>query len=100
MTLTVLEPTPPPRSGISELAPRLRSLAGATIAFVDGWGRHTVYGDHMYPLMKDLERRLTSECGVKACLWYPKESIAKGLSEPRMTELITRANAAVVGEAI
>jgi hypothetical protein len=37
---------------------------------------------------------------VKATLWYPKESIAKGLSSERMAELIRRSDAVVVGEAI
>ncbi len=54
----------------------------------------------MYPLMDDIQRRLIAEHGVKECLWYPKESIAKGLSRPRLTELIACADAAIVGEAI
>lgn len=100
MSFTVLEPTVPTKEAGRRLAPRLDTLAGKTIALVDGWGRHTAEGDHMYPLLDDLQRRLIAEHGVKECLWYPKESIAKGLSQPRLTELIAQADAAIVGEAI
>ena len=100
MSFTILEPTAPPASAERRLAPRLDTLAGKTVALIDGWGRHTGEGDHMYPLLDDIQRRLVAEHGVKECLWYPKESIAKGLWQPRLTELIARADAAIVGEAI
>lgn len=102
MSLTVLDPTPPPAAapGGKRLAPRLDTLHGKTIALIDGWGRRVGDEHHMYPLMAELRRRLEAEHSVKATLWYPKESIAKGLSGPRMTELIARADAAIIGEAI
>jgi hypothetical protein len=102
MSLTVLEPTPPtrPAPGGKRLAPRLDTLEGKTIALIDGWGRRVGDELHMYPLLAELRRRLEEELGVKQSLWYPKESIAKGLSGPRMTELIARADAAIIGEAI
>jgi hypothetical protein len=102
VSFTVLDPTPPAdrASAASGLAPRLGSLEGRTLAFVDGWGRHVGDEQHMYPLMRALEERLRAEHGVASVLWYPKESIAKGLSGPRMSELIAQADAAIVGEAI
>jgi hypothetical protein len=102
MSFVVLEPTPPsaPAPSGSGLAARLPSLEGRTVAFVDGWGRHVGDEQHMYPLMRALEERLRSEHRVASVLWYPKESIAKGLSAPRMSELIAQADAAIVGEAI
>jgi hypothetical protein len=104
MSFAVLDPTPPEpgkeaRAG-KRLAPRLDTLAGKTVAFIDGWGRHTGDSDYEYPLYVSIRARLQREHRVKATLWYPKESIAKGLSSERMAELIRRSDAVVVGEAI
>lgn len=102
MTFRVLEPTPPPvgtKSGL-QLAHRLGSLEGKTLAFVDAWGRHSSSADAMYPLMKDIRRRLTTEYGIAEILWFPKQNIATPLANEDLAELIRRANGAVVGEAI
>jgi hypothetical protein len=105
VSFLVLEPVPPerPREDArdgKQLAPRLDTLEGKVVAFIDGWGRHTGEGDHEYPLITSIRERLQREHGIKDALWYPKESIAKGLSNERMAELIKRSDAAVVGEAI
>jgi hypothetical protein len=101
----VLEPVPVEKAaggddGGKRLAPRLDTLAGKTIAFVDGWGRRTGDGEHEYPLVASIRKRMQREHGIKQSLWYPKESIAKGLSSERMADLIKRSDAVVVGEAI
>lgn len=101
----VLEPVPAERPAAGEhagrrLAPRLDTLAGKTVAFVDGWGRRTGDGEHEHPLVASIRRRMQREHGIEESLWYPKESIAKGLSSERMAELIRRSDAVVVGEAI
>ena len=98
----VLEPVPAKhaeRDG-KRLAPRLDTLEGKTVAFVDGWGRRTGEGEHEYPLVASIRKRLQREHGIKDSLWYPKESIAKGLSSEHLADLVRRSNAVVVGEAI
>lgn len=98
----VLEPVPAKRAAGSgkTLAPRLDTLEGKTVAFIDGWGRRTGEGEHEYPLVASIRQRLQREHGIKDSLWYPKESIAKGLSEEHLADLVRRSNAVVVGEAI
>ncbi len=101
--LKVLEPVPPEPSGPAsgtELAPRLDSLAGRTIAFIDAWGHRAGDVNHMYPLFASLKRRLESEHGVAESLWFPKESVSKGLSPAALEEVVARAEAVIVGEAI
>jgi hypothetical protein len=101
MTLRVLEPTPPPdgrRAG--RLAERVGGLEGKRLAFVDAWARHTGNPDDMYPLLRDLQRRLLAEHGVAEVLWFPKANIATPLEPAALAEFIRRANGAVIGEAI
>ena len=101
--LKILEPVPPAPSDAAagpQLAPRLDSLAGTTVAFIDAWGHRAGDENHMYPLFASLRRRLEREHAVAETLWFPKESVSQGLSPDALEKVITRAEAVVVGEAI
>lgn len=82
------------------LAPRPASLRGATVGFLDGWGRHADDGSiAMYPLMEALWRLLAERYGVAQFVWQKKPNISKRAPKEQMTLLADRAAVVINGEA-
>jgi hypothetical protein len=82
------------------LAPRVPSLRGKTVGFLDGWGRREEDGSYaMYPLMEALKVLLEERYGIGATVWLKKPSIAKPAPKEQITELATKADVIINGEA-
>ena len=82
------------------LAPRPRSLRGAVVGFLDGWGERREDGSFaMYPLMAALRDLLAERQGIVDTLWLKKPSIAKPAPKEQIAELVSRADVVINGEA-
>ncbi len=82
------------------LAARPASLRGRTVGFLDGWGRRQSDGSFaMYPLMEELKRLLAERHGTGETIWIRKPNISKPAPKEQISELVTRADVIVNGEA-
>lgn len=82
------------------LATRPASLRGATVGFLDGWGRHADDGSiAMYPLMEALKRLLAERYGVAEFVWQKKPNISKPAPKEQRALLADRAAVVINGEA-
>jgi len=82
------------------LAPRPRSLRGAVVGFLDGWGERREDGSFaMYPLMAALRDLLAERQGIVDTLWLKKPSIAKPAPKEQIAKLVSRADVVINGEA-
>jgi hypothetical protein len=82
------------------LAPRPPSLTGKRLGFLDGWGRRREDGSTgMYPLMEALGTLLTERHGIGEVIWLKKPSISKPAPKEQITELVSRADVVINGEA-
>ena len=78
-----------PRSD-GEPAPRLPTLRGARVAFVDGWGRKRPDGSTgMYPTMEELARLLLERAEIGSFTWLHKDTISRP-EEPESIERLRR----------
>lgn len=98
--MRVVLPSTTFRSEGVRLAPRPRSLRGAVVGFLDGWGERRENGLFaMYPLMAALRDLLVERHGVGDTVWLKKPSIAKPAPKEQIAELVSRADVVINGEA-
>jgi hypothetical protein len=89
----------PRRDG--ELAPRLVSLRGARVAFIDGWGRKLLDGSTgMYPTMEELARLLQERESVGSIGWRHKESISRPETPEDVEQLAREFDLVINGEGL
>jgi len=82
------------------LALRPKSLRGAVVEFLDGWGERREDGSFaMYPLMAALRDLLVERHGVGRTVWLKKPSIAKPAPKEQVADLVSRADVVINGEA-
>ena len=82
------------------LALRPKSLRGAVVGFLDGWGERREDGSFaMYPLMAALRDLLVERHGVGRTVWLKKPSIAKPAPKEQVAELVGRSDVVINGEA-
>lgn len=82
------------------LALRPKSLRGAVVGFLDGWGERREDGSFaMYPLMAALRDLLVERHGVGRTVWLKKPSIAKPAPKEQVADLVSRADVVINGEA-
>lgn len=88
------------RSQGIRLAARPRSLAGATIGFLDGWGFRDADGTiSMYPLMRELRVLLAERCGISEVVWQKKANVAQRAPAAQLEALTARCAVVINGEA-
>jgi len=98
--MRVLLPSTTFRGEGVNLAPRPKSLKGAVVGFLDGWGERREDGSFgMYPLMAALKDLLVERHGIADTLWIKKPSISKPATKEQIAELASRANVVINGEA-
>ncbi len=98
--MKVLLPNTTFRAAGVRLAARRPTLRGATIGFLDGWGRRTADGLHgMYPLMEEVWRLLTERAGAARFIWLKKPNISRAAPDAQIAELLANADVVVNGEA-
>ncbi|MDP2626377.1 MAG: hypothetical protein Q8Q58_05645 [Candidatus Rokubacteria bacterium] len=98
--MRIVMPSTTYRAHDVRLAARPASLRGRTVGFLDGWGRRESDGSFaMYPLMEELKRLLAERHGTGETIWIRKPNISKPAPKEQITELVTRADVIVNGEA-
>jgi hypothetical protein len=83
------------------LAPRPRSLRGARVALVDGWGQKLPDGSvGIYPTMEALARLLTEREGIASVTWLHKESVSRPETPESVTAMATKFDLVINGEGL
>ncbi|MBI1734484.1 MAG: hypothetical protein HYR51_04855 [Candidatus Rokubacteria bacterium] len=98
--MRVLLPSTTFRGEGVRLAARPRTLKGAVVGFLDGWGERREDGSFgMYPLMAALKDLLTERHAVRDTVWIKKPSISKPATKEQIAELASRTDVVINGEA-
>lgn len=83
------------------LAPRPRSLSGARVALVDGWGQKLPDGSvGMYPTMEALATLLREREGIASVTWLHKESVSRAETPESIASLAKKFDVVINGEGL
>lgn len=87
--------------GEAVMAPRPRSLRGARVMFVDGWGRkHPDGSTGMYPTMAELAVLLGEREAIGSYGWQHKDSISRPETPESVAALAREYDVVINGEGL
>jgi hypothetical protein len=85
----------------SQLATRRRSLSGARVALLDGWGRKLRDGSvGMYPTMEALATLLREREGIASLTWLHKDSVSRPETPESIASLAKQFDVVINGEGL
>lgn len=80
---------------------RRRSLSGARVALVDGWGQKLPDGSvGIYPTMEALATLLREREGIASVVWLHKDSVSRPETPESIASLATRFDVVINGEGL
>jgi hypothetical protein len=83
------------------LAPRPRSLSGARVGLVDGWGQKLPDGSvGMYPTMEALATLLREREGIASVTWLHKDSVSRAETPESIASLAKKFDVVINGEGL